>query len=213
MSSNVAVTVHIVEPLTIIRAALTALIERAAGLRVGGSSTSAAESLTSLRGDNPAVLLTPPDLPDGSPDWLREALIANPKLKVVVLTSPESFGAAVDLVSAGASGCFLTSDSPESLFDGLRAAARGDVALSGEAARRLLGLRGPTQPPHSSDDLSEREQEVLRLLADGLSNKEIAQKLYLSVRTVEAHLRNIYSKLGVRSRLEAAMQHRRDNHP
>jgi DNA-binding NarL/FixJ family response regulator len=209
MSNSVAVTVHIVEPLAIIRAALTALLERAAGLRVVGSSTSAAESLTSLRRDNPAVLLTPPDLPDGSPAWLREALLANPNLKVVVLTSPERFGAAVDLVAVGASGCFLTSDSPDSLFDGLRAAARGDVALSGEAARLLLGLRGPTEPPHASDPLSEREQEVLSLLAEGLPNKEIAQKLYLSVRTVEAHLRNIYAKLGVRSRLEAVMQGRR----
>ncbi|MHB1005971.1 MAG: LuxR C-terminal-related transcriptional regulator [Chloroflexota bacterium] len=213
MSSHIAVTVHIVEPLAITRAALTALLERAAGLRVVSSSTSAAESLTSLRGGEPAVLLTPPDLPDGSPAWLRQTLIANPNLKVVVLANPDDVEAAVGLVSAGASGCILTTDHPESLFEALRAAARGEMALSGEVARRLLSVRDDTHRAHASDLLSEREQEILSFLADGLTNKAIAQKLYLSVRTVEAHLRNIYSKIGVRSRLEAVLQSKRNGRP
>lgn len=208
---NSIIGVSIIEPLALTRAALAALVEQAVGLGVVDTGTSPKIGPADIEKDEPTVWLAGPGLLTGSAEWLRRALAARPQLKVVVLANPDCFEPAVALVSAGAAGCVLTSDPPHSLFEALRAAARGEPALSGEVVRRLVDLQDAARRAPASEPLSEREQELLGLLGDGLSNKEIAQRLYLSVRTVEAHLRSIYGKLGVRSRLEAALQVRRDS--
>lgn len=213
MAGSAMVSVHIVEPLAISRAAMAALIDGEPGLRVVGASEFPDGSLTKLGPGKPIVLLARPDLPDLSPAWLRQTLATCPLLKIVLLADSEHFSLAADLLHAGAAGCFLTSDSPDSLFDGLRAAGLGETALSSAVARRLLSLRDPGQPAHPSTLLTAREREILALLTDGLTNKQIAQRLYLSARTVEAHLRSIYGKLGVQSRLEAVVLARRTEFP
>jgi DNA-binding NarL/FixJ family response regulator len=119
----------------------------------------------------------------------------------------------VTLLQAGAAGCLNREATVADLSRGIIAAGRGEILLPSEWATKALvalarGEVGGKRP--SSSTLTEREQDVLRLLAQGMTNKDIAQSLFLSVRTIEAHLRNIYGKLAVATRTEAvlwAVQH------
>jgi DNA-binding CsgD family transcriptional regulator len=110
-------------------------------------------------------------------------------------------------LDAGLSGCLSLEASPDELATAIRQVARGDVVLAPELTRalvsRLAGER--TQFSRHGLSLSPREKEVLQLVTQGLSNKEIGQRLFLSLRTVENHLAATYTKLGVRSRTEAAV--------
>ena len=114
-------------------------------------------------------------------------------------------------LNVGASGIVLDTTSVEELLDALRQVARGETYLPPLIAKQFVSsLAAQTTPSQLIDPLTDREREILALLAQGLSNKNIAQKLYLSVRTVEGHLANIYGKLQVESRTKAAvwaMQH------
>lgn len=110
-------------------------------------------------------------------------------------------------LEAGARGCLSGATDAEALAAAIRQVARGDVALSREVNEAIVASLGrPHQPRQSPGPaLSAREIEVLSLVCSGLSNKEIAQRLYLSLRTVENHLASVYAKLGARSRTEAAL--------
>lgn len=114
---------------------------------------------------------------------------------------------ALAALQAGVVGCLSMHITPDELAVALRQAARGKMTLSSDLARDLIAhlAQGQPLPAVPYESLTPREQEVLALVCHGLSNKEIAQRLYLSVRTVENHLANIYGKLGVRSRTEAAV--------
>ncbi len=107
----------------------------------------------------------------------------------------------------GATGCVLETASVEELLSAIRQVARGETFLSPPIVQQLVSSvtahREQTQP--EVEPLTEREREVLKLLAQGMSSKDIAQKLYLSTRTVEGHLANIYGKLHLKSRTEAAL--------
>ena len=131
----------------------------------------------------------------------------HPQARVLCLSPAWTSDQALVALQAGAVGCLSMHISPDELAVALRQAARGEVTLSPDLARDLITRLAQNEPPPSSPlgNLSPREREILQLVCDGLSNKEIAQRLYLSVRTVENHLANIYRKLGVRSRTEAAV--------
>ncbi|HVM46782.1 MAG TPA: response regulator transcription factor, partial [Candidatus Acidoferrum sp.] len=108
---------------------------------------------------------------------------------------------------AGASGYILKRASPERILQAVREVHAGGVPMSSEVARKVLGaFREPAPATSDEHNLSRREQEILELLAQGCSNKEIADKLSISVETVTWHLRHIYGKLHVRSRTQAALR-------
>lgn len=207
------VGVLIAEPLDLVRAGLRALVAGEDGLAVVADTGDGGELPRLVARLKPDVLVLDPGLPGPPLDrLLAEATSAHPELKVVVLADPTELAPAVNLLEAGTSGCYLKSDRPEEFLRGIRAAAAGELAISSAVARGIL-RRQTSQHTSAIDALTEREREILALLTSGLSNKEIAQKLYLSVRTVEVHLRNLYSKLGVRSRLEAVTQTARSGSP
>lgn len=138
---------------------------------------------------------------------LTEFCKQHPQLGVLLLSLEWSVEQAKSALQAGVVGCVSVDISAEELGMALRQAARGEVALPRELQRALI-LQLTEEMSGSEPtfwDLSSREQEVLALVCEGLSNKQIAQQLYLSVRTVENHLANLYSKLGVNSRTEAAV--------
>jgi two-component system, NarL family, response regulator LiaR len=125
-----------------------------------------------------------------------------PDSEVIALTSILDDGSVVGAIRAGAIGYLLKDTNADELCRAIKAAAAGQVQLSPQAAARLVR---EVRPPESPDALTERENEVLQLLAGGLANKEIAANLGIGDQTVKTHVANILAKLGVRSRTQAAL--------
>ena len=127
---------------------------------------------------------------------------ARPDTEVIALTSVLEDASVVAAVRAGAIGYLLKDTQADELRSAIRAAAAGQVRLAPQAAARLMNeVRAPENP----DMLTEREIEVLRLLAQGQANKEIARALHIAEKTVKTHVSNILAKLGVQSRTQAAL--------
>jgi DNA-binding NarL/FixJ family response regulator len=125
-----------------------------------------------------------------------------PDTEVIALTSVLTDSAVVDAVRAGAIGYLLKDTDAEALRRAIRAAAAGEVQLAPEAAARLIR---EVRAPESPEPLTARETDVLRLLAQGQANKQIARTLRIGERTVKTHVSNILGKLGVQSRTQAAL--------
>jgi len=126
-------------------------------------------------------------------------------VRVVVLTSFANRDQILAAIDAGASGYMLKDAEPEELLAAVRAAARGEAPLAPKAAREVLAAR--TERPAAAE-LSPREHDVLRLVAAGLPNKRIARELEISEKTVKAHLTNVFQRIGVTDRTQAALWYR-----
>lgn len=161
---------------------------------------------------DPARIAEPPDvlLLDGrtADDLLSPLLASFPQTRLLVIADELHEAAVLAWLEQGALGCIERDASLPNLLNAIRQVAAGEVSLPQAVALQLVTRMARQAPPGKSElpePLTEREREVLELLAQGLSNKDIAQRLYLSVRTVEGHLVNVYGKLGVHSRTEAAL--------
>jgi DNA-binding NarL/FixJ family response regulator len=129
-----------------------------------------------------------------------------PSVQVVMITVYDDSEKVFNALRAGASGYILKRAAPDRILQAIREVHAGGVPMSSEIARKVLGtFREPAPTPAAGENLSRREQEVLESLSQGCSNKEIADKLSISIETVTWHLRHIYSKLHVRSRTQAAL--------
>ena len=160
---------------------------------------------------DPAQVAEPPDvfLLDSriADDFLSPVLASFPQTCLLVITDELNESVVLDSLEQGALGCIERDASLPDLLNAIRQVAAGEVSLPQAVALQLVTRMARQTAPQGNalpEPLSSREREVLTLLAQGLSNKEIAQRLYLSVRTVEGHLVNVYGKLGVHSRNEAA---------
>ncbi len=191
----------------VVRAGLRALVEAQGDMHVTADFGSAEELLPHLRGGGHAsVLLLDLRFGDGRMSGAQATgeIVRAGGPPVLILTTYDTDGDILSAVEAGATG-YLLKDSPtDELMAAIRAAAAGEVTLGPTVQRRLLGrMRRP------GVSLSLRELEVLRLVADGASNDEVAERLVLSRATVKTHLAHIYDKLGVGSRTEAVAVARR----
>ncbi|HEX4350876.1 MAG TPA: response regulator transcription factor, partial [Verrucomicrobiae bacterium] len=137
-----------------------------------------------------------------------------PKTPVIILTALDDDKLIFCALEAGADGYLLKRTKPADLRSALIDVLEGGAPMTSAIARRVVrSFRKTSGDQHGTASLSPREVEVLELLSRGLSNKEIAEQLQLSVETVRSYLKNVYEKLHVRSRTEAAMQYTSSKHP
>jgi DNA-binding NarL/FixJ family response regulator len=197
-------------PLT--REALSALLT-ANGFDVVGQASGGAEAIERARELQPDLVvldLTMPEV-DGL-TALPQILEASSETAVVVLTASEDDESLLTAIRLGAAGYVLKNEPPERIIAFLRGVARGEAALSGPVASRLMaqvrdgGHRQGVAPKAIADKLSARELEVLLLLDQHLGTEEIAKRLLISEHTVRSHVKNLLAKLGVSSRREALEQ-------
>ncbi|MBJ7329881.1 MAG: response regulator transcription factor [Solirubrobacteraceae bacterium] len=138
----------------------------------------------------------------------RRIITANPSARILILTTFDLDEYVYEALRAGASGFVLKDDPPEQLLAAVRMVAKGDALLSPSVTKRVIKhfARAPQAPPPTSlDDLTAREREVFGLIAEGLSNGEIAERLVLSETTVKTHVTHILQKLGLRDRVQAVV--------
>jgi DNA-binding NarL/FixJ family response regulator len=197
------IKVLLVDDHRLVRAGLQSLLDATDDIRVVGAAADGREALELATGLEPDVVLMDLSMPGmGGVEATRRLLADRPGLQVVVLTSFSDQDQVLDAVDAGAVGYLLKDADPADLLQGVRAAAAGQSPLDPKVARTLL-TRRTTQAPQ--DQLSDREREVLTLVAEGLANKQIARHLSISERTVKAHLTSIFQRIGVTDRTQAAL--------
>jgi two-component system, NarL family, response regulator LiaR len=201
------IRVLIADDHAVVRQGLRMLLSLDPELEVVGEATDGAEALREARLLRPDVVLMDLMMPvmDGiaATAALRDEL---PETAVLALTSALDDESVVGAVRAGATGYLLKNTDATEVARSIKAAAAGQVQLSPEAAARLMRGMTSTVTPTDGEVLTERERDVLRLVARGLANKEIARDLQIGEKTVKTHVSNILTKLGVQSRTQAALQ-------
>ena len=216
--SSQPIQVAIVEDNAALAAGLRRVVESAEDLRCVGVWPTAEDALPKIDAFRPQVVLMDINLPGMSgieaTAMLKQSL---PELQVVMVTVYRDHDQIFAALKAGASGYLLKRCTPQEIRQAIREVSSGGAPMSAEIARRVVeAFHGPTAVPGPEGEefgLSKRQQEILELLTKGMANKEIADRLQVSVETVRVHLRRIYEKLHVRSRTEAAMKYRDSKEP
>ena len=198
--SESPVRVLIVDDHPVVRDGLRGIFESTAEFEVAGEAGNGAEAVTRARALKPDVVLMDLRMPDvDGVTAIKRLAELGLDTRVLVLTTYDTDSDVVPAIEAGATG-YLLKDAPRTeLLRAVRAAARGEAVLSPSVATRLLGqVRAPAREP-----LSNRELDVLALVARGTSNRDTATRLFISEATVKTHLLHIYAKLGVNDRAAA----------
>jgi DNA-binding NarL/FixJ family response regulator len=204
------VRVLVVDDDDLMRAGLRSVLSSDETIEVVGEASDGRAAIREIGRLGPHVVLMDIRMPDlDGISATREVLAVSPEVKVVVLTTFEQDDYIFDALSAGASGFLLKRTKPEELIGAIHTVAEGDSLLSPSVTRRVID-RMATQPsPVASsrrlDDLTPRELEVLESIAQGLSNREIAEAFVIEESTVKTHVKRILMKLGLRDRVQAVI--------
>ncbi len=220
-------TIVLADDQDLVRAGFRVILESEPGFRVIGEAPDGAAAVEAVVALRPDVVCLDVQMPgvDGLEAARRIGALADPPA-VLVLTTFDDDDALFQALEAGASGFLLKNASPERLIDAVRTVAAGDALLAPDVTRRVIsrataghgpdcpgdaGGDGGTSAPHTgaaaiaAAGLTEREAEVLRLLARGFSNAEIARELFVGEATVKTHVSNVLQKTGVRDRIQAVV--------
>ncbi len=206
-TSEARVRVLIVDDHAIVRKGIRALLSEADGFEVVGEADNGQAAVQRAEECSPDVILMDLLMPgmDGI-EATRQITSRRPGARVLVLTSFAADNKVFPAIKAGASGYLLKDSSPDELVRAIRQVHRGEPSLHPTIARKLLQeVARPAEPQPAPEALTAREMEVLRLIAQGLSNQEIADRLVVSEPTVRAHVSRILGKLHLASRTQAAL--------
>ena len=207
MGASVDIRVFLLDDHEIVRRGIAELFEPEAGIAVVGEAGTAAEALRRIPAVRPDVAVLDARLPDGSGiDVCRDIRSAHPEVRCLILTSYDDNDAIFAAVMAGASGYLLKQIRGTSLVEAVRQVAAGKSLLDPTVTERLLArLREGAPRDDRLASLTEREREILSLIADGLTNRQIGERLFLAEKTVKNYVSGVLAKLGMQRRTQAAV--------
>ena len=203
------IRVLVADDQSMVRAGFRMLLADEQDIEVVAEAENGREAVEKTARFNPGVILMDIRMPelDGL-QATRRILAEDNDARILILTTFDLDEYVYEALSAGASGFVLKDDSPEQLLAAIRTVAAGDALLSPTVTKKVIKqfARHPRPaPPKELDELSERERDVFRLMAEGMSNGEIGDKLHISETTVKTHVTHILQKLGLRDRVQAVV--------
>jgi DNA-binding NarL/FixJ family response regulator len=199
----VTIRVALADDHRVVRVGLQELLSTFADVEVVGVAEGGERAVEVCVAERPDVLLLDLSMPDvDGVEVSRRLAVAAPQTRIVVFTSFSDRERIVEALDAGAIGYLLKDAEPEEIHQAILAAARGEAPLAPKAAAALLAERASRPAPV---ELTGREREVLSLVVQGLANKQIARKLGISEKTVKGHLTNLFQRIGVTDRTQAAL--------
>ena len=191
----------------VVRTGIRHLLETEPGIQLVGEATNGREAVSAVNQTRPDVILLDLVMPelDGT-GAIREIKVSHPDVRILVLTTFASDDKLYPAIKAGAMGYLLKDTEPEDLVRAIQQVHRGEYPLSPAIAQKVLReIARRAEEPLTTDPLTEREVEVLGLIARGLTNRQIADQLVISEATVRTHVGNILGKLHLASRTQAAL--------
>jgi DNA-binding NarL/FixJ family response regulator len=204
----VSVGVIVVDDNALFRAGLVTVLSSDPQITVVGEASGGFEAIEVVRAHRPDVVLLDIEMPNGDGISATRQLVALPSPpRVLILTMFDIDEYVIDALRAGASGFLIKSTDPVGLIQAVHACAAGQSTVGPTVMRRLVEALGPSSRERvpGLERLTEREMDVLRLMARGRSNAEIGAELYLAETTVKTHVGRIFDKLGVRDRVQAVI--------
>jgi DNA-binding NarL/FixJ family response regulator len=207
----VTIRVLLCDDQALVRSGFHLILESREDIEVVGEAEDGREAIELARRVDPDVILMDIRMPnvDGV-EATRRLVAGGSRARILILTTFDLDEYVYESIRAGASGFLLKDVQPAQLVDAIRVVAAGEALLAPSVTRRLLDrfaqtLPGEEKPPPELESLTERELEVLKLLASGLSNAELAERLFLSETTVKSHISSVLRKLGLRDRVQAVV--------
>ena len=182
------------------------MILEASGITIAGEAATGREAVERVAETDPDVVFMDVQMPDmDGIEATRQIVASGNRASVVIVTTFDRDDYLFAALDAGASGFLLKNAGPEELVNAARVAASGDAMLAPEVTRRVIERHGSAAGPGNFDGFTEREAEILRLLATAMSNAEIAKELFIGEATVKTHVSNILMKTGSRDRVAAVV--------
>ncbi len=201
------IRIYLLDDHEVVRRGLRELLESQGDIEVVGESASAVEAAARIPALSPQVAILDARLPDGSGiDVCRQVRSVDPSIQALILTSYDDDEALFTAIMAGASGYVLKQIRGTDLLDSVRRVAAGQSMLDPAVTQQVLErLRQGPAAPAGADGLTAREREILALIGQGMTNRQIAQEMFLAEKTIKNYVSSLLAKLGLERRTQAAI--------
>ena len=202
---RLGINILIVDDHAVVRAGLRAVIQSDPNLNIIAEATGGLEALSLIEKGQPDVIVLDLSMPDMDGIMVTKELHARyPEIRILILTVHEDEAMLREVMRSGASGYILKHAAENDLIEAIKLIMQGDIYVDQKMLPSLIGheTSSKTKPDISVEPLSPREVDILKLIVDGYTNRQMGDELGISIRTVEGHRANIYGKLGLHSRVE-----------